>query len=126
MNLLMWQQFHVRLEGGRGLVAEENERKRLIMSELETSLLQEKISRRQKSRICWLKEGEKCTKFFHRISNSIRRFNSIESLSINGLLMALFRPMNLLLGTMLFISTSPCSQNFKIGSQGRTTLPLTL
>jgi hypothetical protein len=62
MNLLMWspltkrvKELNVRLEGGRGLVAEENERKRLIISELETSLLQEKIGRRQKSRTCWLK-----------------------------------------------------------------------
>jgi hypothetical protein len=45
------------LEGVRGLETEEKERKSLITSELEHSLLQE-ISWRQKSRILWLKEGE--------------------------------------------------------------------
>ena len=30
------------------------------------------------------KVGDKCTKFFHRIANSNRRFNSIEPLFVNG------------------------------------------
>jgi hypothetical protein len=34
--------------------------------------------------ILWLKEGDKCTKFFHRVANSNKRYNSIESLSVNG------------------------------------------
>ncbi|XP_059428513.1 uncharacterized protein LOC132162272 [Corylus avellana] len=72
-----------RLEEGRDLGEEEKERKRVIISELETSLLQEEFSWRQKSRVQWLKEGDKCSKFFHRISNSNRRCNSSESLSIN-------------------------------------------
>ena len=72
------------LEGVRGLETEEKERKSLIISELEHSL-QEVISWRQKSRIFWLKEGDHCTKFFHRVANSNKRSNSIESLSINGL-----------------------------------------
>lgn len=33
----------------------------------------------------WLKEGDKCTKFFHRIANSNRWSNSIELLSVNDL-----------------------------------------
>ena len=73
-----------RLEGVRGLDNEQRSRKCCIVSELELSLLQEEISWRQKSRIRWLKEGDKCTKFFHRIANSNRRTNSIESLSVNG------------------------------------------
>jgi hypothetical protein len=32
----------------------------------------------------WLREGEKCTKFFHQVANSNRRNNSIESLLVNG------------------------------------------
>jgi hypothetical protein len=32
----------------------------------------------------WLKEGDKCTKFFHSIANSNRRSNSIDSLLIDG------------------------------------------
>jgi hypothetical protein len=39
---------------------------------------------RQKSRIRWLKEGGKCTKFFHQVANGNRRNNSIESLVVNG------------------------------------------
>ena len=72
------------LEAERGLSSEEKLRKSLVISELENVVLQEEISWRQKSRILWLNEGDKCTKFFHRVANSNKRYNSIESLSING------------------------------------------
>ena len=32
----------------------------------------------------WLKEGDKCTKFFHQVANANHRNNSIESLIVNG------------------------------------------
>jgi hypothetical protein len=32
----------------------------------------------------WLREGEKCTKFFHRVANSNTRNNSIDQLKVNG------------------------------------------
>ena len=32
----------------------------------------------------WLKEGDKCTKFFHQVANANRRNNCIESMSVNG------------------------------------------
>jgi len=44
----------------------------------------EEVSWRQKSRVLWLKEGDKCTKFFHSIANSNKRYNSIDSLLIDG------------------------------------------
>jgi hypothetical protein len=69
----------------RGLSEEEKERRRGLISDLEASLLQEEICWRQKSRIQWLKEGDKCTKFFHHVANANRRANSIDSLSVNGL-----------------------------------------
>jgi exonuclease III len=72
------------IEEERPLTEEEKERKRQISRELEVSLLQEEISWRQKSRIRWLKEGDKCTKFFHQVANANRRNNSIESLVVNG------------------------------------------
>jgi hypothetical protein len=33
----------------------------------------------------WLKEGDKCTNFFHQVANANWRNNSIESLIVNGL-----------------------------------------
>jgi hypothetical protein len=71
-------------EEGRGLSEEEKERRRGLATDLEASLLQEKICWRQKSKVRWLKEGDKCTKFFHQVANANRRNNSIESLSVNG------------------------------------------
>jgi hypothetical protein len=32
--------------------------------------------------VMWLKEGDKCTKFFHSIANSNKRYNSMDSLLI--------------------------------------------
>jgi hypothetical protein len=68
----------------RGLSDEEKERRSRLVSDLEGSLLQEEICWRQKSRIRWLKEGDKCTKFFHQVANANRRNNSIDSLHVNG------------------------------------------
>ena len=44
----------------------------------------EEVCWRQKSRVLWLEEGDKCIKFFHAIANSNHRNNSIESLMIEG------------------------------------------
>jgi len=52
--------------------------------ELEKTLLFEEMSWRQKSRALWLKEGDKNTQFFRRVANSHRKFNQVNSLSING------------------------------------------
>ena len=40
----------------------------------------------QKSRALWLREGDNCMKFFHRIGNSNRRKNSIDSLLVDGII----------------------------------------
>jgi hypothetical protein len=68
----------------RGLSEKEKVRKSMLCRDLEEALLQEEISWRQKSRIKWLKEGDKCTKFFHSMANSNKRYNTIESLLVNG------------------------------------------
>ena len=39
---------------------------------------------RQRSREVWLKEGDKNTRFFHKITNSHRKHNDITRLKING------------------------------------------
>jgi hypothetical protein len=71
-----------RTKEGRGLSKEKV--RRLLATDLEASLLQEEISCRKKSRVRWLKEGDKCTKFFHQVANANCRNNSIESLIVNG------------------------------------------
>uniref|UniRef100_A0A2N9G2U9 Reverse transcriptase domain-containing protein n=1 Tax=Fagus sylvatica TaxID=28930 RepID=A0A2N9G2U9_FAGSY len=64
---------------------EKSERLRLI-NDLETNMYLEEICWRQKSRVSWLKERDKNTKYFHKVANSHRRHNSIRNLSINGVL----------------------------------------
>ena len=44
----------------------------------------EEVSWRQKSREIWLKEGDRNTGFFNRMTNSHRRRNSIRSIRSNG------------------------------------------
>jgi hypothetical protein len=72
------------LEENRDLDDKEKKKKLLLTMELERLLLCEEISWHQKSRAIWLKEGDKNTKFFHRVANSNRRNNSIDSLNVNG------------------------------------------
>lgn len=46
--------------------------------------IMEEISWRQKSRAVWLREGDRNTKFFHRLANSHRRHNFIGKLEVQG------------------------------------------
>ena len=54
--------------------------------DIEKLTLMEEISWRQKYRVLHLKEGDANTRFFHRMANSNRKNNGIESLTINGTL----------------------------------------
>jgi hypothetical protein len=74
------------IESSRALVEEERIKKTEIASEIERCSLLEEVSWRQKSRVMWLKEGDKCSKFFHSIANSNRRYNFIDSLLIEDTL----------------------------------------
>ena len=55
-----------------------------LKADLENVLLLEEIKWRQSSRVTWLREGDKNTKFFHRVANSNRRFNIIDHLVVMG------------------------------------------
>ena len=57
-----------------------------LRADLEKAALLEEISWRQKSKILFLKEGDSNTRFFHRMANSNRRNNGIDSLMIDGAL----------------------------------------
>ena len=69
---------------GRQLSAEERLGRMKFATDLEKAILLDEISWRQKFRTLWLREGDKNTKFFHRLSNSHRRNNSISSRLIKG------------------------------------------
>jgi hypothetical protein len=69
----------------RGIMdGEGKERKLSVSRELDHLIELEEMSWRQKSRALWLKEGDRCTKFFHKVANSNRRNNSISSLELEG------------------------------------------
>ena len=78
--------FFENMEESRGLSTEERIEMGRIRDELEQATLLEEISWRQKSRVLYVKEGDRNTKFFHRIANSHRRVNSIDRLMVNGVL----------------------------------------
>lgn len=55
------------------------------MTKYDRLLRMEEFSWRQKSRAAWLKEGDKNTKFFHRVASMRKSFNSISKLGVDGL-----------------------------------------
>jgi hypothetical protein len=72
------------MEEERALCNEEKLRKERVISDLGRVNLLEETSWRQKSRTLWLREGDKCLKFFYQVANSNRGNNSIELLLVNG------------------------------------------
>uniref|UniRef100_A0A2N9H476 Reverse transcriptase domain-containing protein n=1 Tax=Fagus sylvatica TaxID=28930 RepID=A0A2N9H476_FAGSY len=71
----------------QGLFTGEDRVQRLnTQAELERTLLLDEVSWRQKSRVQWLKEGDKNTKFFHRTANANRCNNCIEVMTHGGLI----------------------------------------
>ncbi|WMV34708.1 hypothetical protein MTR67_028093, partial [Solanum verrucosum] len=68
----------------RVLTEEEITKKAAVLLEYEDLIKEEEIAWRQRSRILWLKEGDKNTKFFHKMANSHSRYNNIDQLMIQG------------------------------------------
>ena len=66
------------------LTNEEILEKDRLHTKLEKVTLMEEICWRQKSKVLWLQEGDRNSKFFHRTANSHRRFNTINNLVVNG------------------------------------------
>ena len=81
-SLIVDLQVFDRYEERWALDEEELARKIEVVRELERCTLMEEVSWRQKLRVMWIKEGDKCMKFFHSIANSNRRHNTIDSLLI--------------------------------------------
>uniref|UniRef100_A0A2N9FUW6 Reverse transcriptase domain-containing protein n=1 Tax=Fagus sylvatica TaxID=28930 RepID=A0A2N9FUW6_FAGSY len=73
-----------KVEELRPLSVDEKSKKEITIVKLDKLFLMEEISWRQKSQALWLQEGDKNSKFFHRLANSHRIANSIAKLSIDG------------------------------------------
>ncbi|WMV46111.1 hypothetical protein MTR67_039496 [Solanum verrucosum] len=68
----------------RTLTVEETTKKAAVLLEYEELVKKEEVSWRQKLGVLWLKEGDKNTKFFHKMANAHRRYNNIDQLMIQG------------------------------------------
>jgi hypothetical protein len=71
-ELLLQIQDLERVEEQRPLFVEERVSQEQSNSDYENLLLSEEIHWRQKSRATWFQEGDKNTRFFHRVANSNR------------------------------------------------------
>ena len=48
----------------------------------------EEIAWRQRSRVQWLKQGDKNTKYFQKMATSHKRFSTIEKLEVEGVIIS--------------------------------------
>ena len=72
------------MEKQRELVLEEREERIMAKEEFKSWAVLEEISWRQKSKELWLKDGDKNTRYFHKMANAHRRRNCSGKISING------------------------------------------
>ncbi|WMV09897.1 hypothetical protein MTR67_003282 [Solanum verrucosum] len=69
----------------RALTDDEAMQKSNLAIEFEEVARNEEIAWRQRSRIQWLKQGDRNTKYFHRIATAHKRVNSIDNLKVDGM-----------------------------------------
>lgn len=74
-------------EGAGNLSSEEADRHTAMKAEVRRLLVCEEICWRQKSRVQWLKEGDKNTKFFHRMATAHKVINQIRKVIMEGVLL---------------------------------------
>lgn len=61
-------------------------KRQIFAMEFDEVARNEEIAWKQRSRIPWMKCGDKNTKFFHKNASSHRRFNSVEQLQVKGVM----------------------------------------
>ena len=69
----------------RPLLMEELEARKETKGDFKKWALIEEVSWRQKSREVWLREGDRKTGFFHKMTNSHRRRNCLSKIKIDGI-----------------------------------------
>ena len=83
-SALQQVEFWDRVESERSLSLEETELKKEAKESYKKWVLMEESHWRQLSREIWLKEGDKNTRFFHRMANAHRSNNSLDKIKIDG------------------------------------------
>ena len=80
-------------EDSVGLTTNELLQRKVARDDWSKFTLMEEISWRQKSRALWLREGDRNTKFFHRMANLHRKFNHLSRVVVDGVQYEVFHEM---------------------------------
>jgi hypothetical protein len=73
-----------RIVDNRKLTVEEIIKRDECSHNLERTFFHEEVSWRQKSKALWLKEGNRNTRYFHKVANSHRRNNTVAGMMVDG------------------------------------------